>query len=90
MRVPRARPTLPPEAAPRPPVLLDLHRHLPMSELLALDEVARRLGGISRRTVYRLIADRKLRVTKVRGSSFVTEVELERYIRTAERPGRVA
>ena len=61
-----------------------------MTELLALDEVARRLGGISRRTVYRLIADRKLRVTKVRGSSFVTEAELERYIRTAERPGRVA
>lgn len=61
-----------------------------MSELLDLGEVARRLGGISRRTVYRLIADRKLRVTKVRGSSFVTEVELERYIRTAERPSRVA
>ena len=61
-----------------------------MSQLLSLDEVAKRLGGISRRTVYRLIADRKLRVTKVRGSSFVTEVELERYIRTAERPGRVA
>ncbi len=57
-----------------------------MAELLSLDEVARRLGGISRRTVYRLIADRKLRVTKVRGSSFVTAAEIERYVRTAERP----
>lgn len=61
-----------------------------MSELLSLDEVAQRLGGISRRTVYRLIADRKLRITKVRGSSFVTEAEIERYIKAAERPGRVA
>ena len=61
-----------------------------MSELLALDEVARRLGGISRRTVYRLIADRKLRVTKVRGSSFVSASEVERFVKTSERPGRVA
>lgn len=56
-----------------------------MSELLNLDEVGRRLGGISRRTVYRLIADRRLRVTKVRGSSFVTEAEVERYIRSVAR-----
>jgi len=61
-----------------------------MAELLPLDEVAARLGGVSRRTVYRLIADRKLRVTKVRGSSFVTAAEVDRYVKAAERPGRVA
>jgi excisionase family DNA binding protein len=60
-----------------------------MDALLTVEEVADRLR-VSRRTVYRLIKDRRLRVTKVRGSSFVTMVEIERYLLPANRPGRVA
>jgi len=56
-----------------------------MSELHDLVAAGKLLGGISRRTVYRLIADHKLRVTKVRGSSFVSQAEIERYLRAAER-----
>lgn len=59
-----------------------------MSALLTIAETAERLR-VSRRTVYRLIAEKKLRVTKVRGSSFVADAELDRYVRAAER-GRVA
>jgi excisionase family DNA binding protein len=55
-----------------------------MAELLTLDEAARRLR-VSRRTVYRLIADRRLAITKIRGSSFVTVEAIERYLRTAGR-----
>lgn len=60
-----------------------------MAELLTIAEAASRLR-VSSRTVYRLIADRKLRVTKVRGSSFVRETEIARYLETAERSTRVA
>lgn len=60
-----------------------------MSELRTLDEVAERLR-VSRRTVYRLAADRKIKITKIRGSSFVRETELARYIAAAERSTRVA
>jgi len=59
-----------------------------MSVLLTIAETAERLR-VSRRTVYRLVEEKKLRVTKVRGSSFVAELELDRYVRAAER-GRVA
>lgn len=60
-----------------------------MSELLTIAEAAARLR-VSVRTVYRLIADRKLRVVKVRGSSFVRETEIGRYLENAERSTRVA
>lgn len=59
-----------------------------MSALRTIGEAAELLR-VSRRTVYRLIAERKLRVTKVRGSSFVTDAEIDRYVKAAER-GRVA
>ncbi len=55
-----------------------------MSELLTVQEAASRLR-VSRRTLYRLIAERRIVVTKVRGSSFVTELELERYVKAAGR-----
>ena len=55
-----------------------------MSELLTVQEAASRLR-VSRRTLYRLIAERRIAVTKVRGSSFVTELELERYVKAAGR-----
>lgn len=60
-----------------------------MSVLLTIAEVAERLR-VSKRTVYRLIADRRLRITKVRGSSFVADREIDRYLQAVERPGRVA
>ncbi len=60
-----------------------------MPELLTLEEAGKRLGGVSRRTVERLIRERKLAKTKVRGSSFVESAELERYIRQSQR-GRLA
>lgn len=56
-----------------------------MSELLTLEEAGRRLGGVSKRTVQRLIADRQLKVVKVRRSSFVTLDELERYVKARQR-----
>ena len=40
---------------------------------------------VSRATLYRLVKDRKLRLTKVRGRSFVADREIERYLRAAER-----
>ena len=55
-----------------------------MGELLTVPETATRLR-VHRATVYRLIHDGKLRLTKVRGSSFVKEAEIERYLRAAER-----
>lgn len=59
-----------------------------MSVLLTIAETAERLR-VSRRTVYREIEAKKLRATKVRGSTFVAEIEVERYVRSAQR-GRVA
>jgi excisionase family DNA binding protein len=52
--------------------------------LLTIRETAARLR-VSERTVYRLIRDRKLRLTKVRGSSFVKDAEVDRYLRAADR-----
>ena len=56
--------------------------------LLTIEEAAKYLR-VSRRTVYRLHAERRLAFVKVRGSSLVTEAELERYVRAISR-GRVA
>ena len=55
-----------------------------VSELLTVIQGAERLF-VSRSTFYRLVAERKIRLTKVRGRSFVTEAELERYLATAQR-----
>lgn len=61
-----------------------------MTELRTIEETAKRLR-VSRATVYREIKRRRLKVTKVRGSSFVNELEIERYLKAAERPnGRTA
>ena len=56
-----------------------------MSELLTLEEAGRRLGGVSKRTIQRLIADRQLKVVKVRRTPFVTIDELERYVKARQR-----
>lgn len=60
-----------------------------MSELLTIPEVADRMR-VGRRTVERLIADGDLRSVLVRRRRFVQDRELERYMRLAERRGRVA
>lgn len=59
-----------------------------MSELRTVTETAALLR-VSRATVYRLIGDGRLKLTKVRGSSFVTQAAIDRYLRASER-GRVA
>lgn len=60
-----------------------------MSELLTVPEVAERMR-VGRRTVERLIAAGDLRSVLIRRRRFVQETELERYVRLAERRGRVA
>lgn len=59
-----------------------------MDPRLTIDESAAYLR-VSRRTVYRLIADRRLAVIKVRSSSFIRQAELDRFLRASER-GRAA
>ena len=59
-----------------------------MTELRTVMEAAAQIG-VSRATVYREIKDRKIAVTKVRGSTFISQAELDRYLRARER-GRVA
>jgi excisionase family DNA binding protein len=55
-----------------------------MSELLTIKEAGERLR-VSPRTVQRLIADRQIKVVKIRRSSFVTLDELERYVKARQR-----
>jgi excisionase family DNA binding protein len=55
-----------------------------MSELLTIEETCDRLR-VSRSTVYRLIAERQLKVVKVRRSTLVSAAEIERYVKTRER-----
>lgn len=60
-----------------------------MSEPLTIAEVAERLR-IGKRTVERYVATGDIRSVKIGRRRFVLADELERYIRTAERRGRVA
>jgi excisionase family DNA binding protein len=55
-----------------------------MTKLLSVDEAAERLS-VSRWTIYRLRRDGKLKLTKIRGSTRVSEREIERYLRVSER-----
>jgi len=56
-----------------------------VSELLTLEQVGERLGGVSRRTVEREIAAGRLRPVHVRRRVFVTLRELEAYLAAAHR-----
>lgn len=56
-----------------------------MSELLTLEQAGLRLGGVSKRTVQRLVADGQIRVVKIRRSTFVSLDELERYVKARQR-----
>lgn len=60
-----------------------------MTDLLTTAEVAQRLR-LGRRTVERLIAAGELRSVKIRSRRLVRSDEVERYLRLAERRGRVA
>lgn len=60
-----------------------------MSLLLTIPEVAERMR-VGRRTVERLVAAGEIRSVLIRRRRFVQETELERYVRLAERRGRVA
>lgn len=61
-------------------------------ELHPIAEACRRLGGVSRSTVYREHAAGRIRFTKVRGSTFVRDSEIERYLRSQDqrKPRRAA
>jgi excisionase family DNA binding protein len=51
-----------------------------MDSLLSVEEVARKLGGISKWTVHAWLSQGKLRRTKVGGRTMVRESELARVI----------
>lgn len=60
-----------------------------MSELLTIDEVADRLR-VGKRTVERFVATGEIPSVKVGRRRLVPQTELERYVRQAQRRGRVA
>jgi excisionase family DNA binding protein len=53
---------------------------LPEDALLSVDEAARRLGGISKWTVFAWLSKGKLQRTKVGGRTMVRESELQKMI----------
>lgn len=53
--------------------------------LLDVTQAGDYLGGISRRTVYRLVEDKKLEPVKLRGQTRFWRSELDRYLRDAKR-----
>ena len=48
---------------------------------LPIPDACIRLGKIHRATLYREVRDGKLRITKIRGGSFIMESEIVRYLR---------
>ena len=52
-----------------------------MEQLLSVEEVARRLGGISKWTVHAWLSQGRLQRTKVGGRTMVRESELEKVIK---------
>jgi excisionase family DNA binding protein len=57
-----------------------------MENLLSVSDVARRLGGISKWTVYAWLTQGKLRRTKVGGRTMIRESELARVIQDGAQP----
>lgn len=51
-----------------------------MDELVSVDEAARRLGGLSRWTVYAWLSRKKLRKTRVGGRVMIAERDLQAFI----------
>jgi excisionase family DNA binding protein len=61
----------------------------PVSTLLTIDEVAERLR-VGKRTVERWVAEGEIASVKMGRRRLVQETELERYLRLAQKRGRVA
>lgn len=53
-------------------------------ELMSVAEAARRLGGLSKWTIYSWLSQGKLRRTKVGGRTMIRESELSRVIEESE------
>lgn len=52
---------------------------------LSITDACIAMGGIHRATLYREHRDGRLTITKIRGSSFVMESEIERYLHDRDR-----
>jgi excisionase family DNA binding protein len=61
-----------------------------MNTLLSVDEVAIKLGGISKRTVYGWLQQGKLRRTKVGSRTMIRESELQKVVCDEPQRERVA
>jgi excisionase family DNA binding protein len=60
-----------------------------MDTLLSVEEVARRLGGLSKYTIHAWLSSGKLRRTKVGSRTMIRESELQRVIEDGGKsPGR--
>lgn len=57
---------------------------------LPILDACKRLGGIHRATLYRMVRDKQLTITKIRGGSFVMESEIERCLQQGQRKPRRA
>ena len=55
-------------------------RGLRMEQLLSVEEVARRLGGISKWTVHAWLSQGRLQRTKVGGRTMIRESELQKVV----------
>ena len=51
-----------------------------LNNLMSVEEAAKRLGGISKWTVYRWLSQGKLNRTKVGGRTMIRECELQKVI----------
>jgi excisionase family DNA binding protein len=60
-----------------------------VTELLTVDDAASRLA-CSRRTIYRLIADGRLRSLLIRNTRRIRDDELERFLRAAEEEAKAS
>lgn len=57
----------------------------PQQLLFSIPETRQILGGIAHSTIYALVKAGDLRLTKVRGRSFITAAEIERFVQEASR-----
>jgi len=51
-----------------------------MENLLSVEEVARRLGGLSKYTIHQWLSKGRLKRTKVGSRTLIRESELERFV----------
>lgn len=59
-----------------------------MAKLLPLDEACKRLGGISRTTLWRLRKNGELPQVKLGGRYFVSDADLDQYIASLKKGQR--